>query len=350
MRSRPLCATIHPMNWNLTGHEWAVHMLSQQIASSEMRHAYLFTGPPGIGKRSLALQFAKALNCSQPPAPGEYCGACRICTGIDKMQQADLTIVQAEQEGGGLKVEPMRELLRSLSLAPFEARYRVALMLRFHEATAAAQNALLKTLEEAPPRVILLITADEAENLLPTIVSRCEIMRLRALPVETVAETLQKRYPITPEKAAFLAQTSCGRPGLAVRLQEEPGLFEQRQDSLDDWWDLLHKNRRDRLAYSEKWVKARGGTKDERDKLKEAVRAQMLVWLSLWRDVLLTRAGSSTPLNNPDQEERIHNAAKNMELPVIRRLIADQEKVLARLAGANLQLTADVLLLDWPTL
>lgn len=338
------------MSWNLTGHEWAEKMLKQQIASGDVRHAYLFTGPPGVGRRTLALQFAKALNCTQPPAPGEYCGICRLCTQLDKMQQADLTVVQAEQEGGGLKVEALRELLHNLSLSPYEARFRVALLLRFQEATPAAQNALLKTLEEAPEKVILLLTADNAENLLPTIVSRCEVLRLRPLPVDVVSSHLQKRFSISPEKAGLLAQVANGRLGYAVRLQEEPVLLDQRQTCLTDWWELLHSNRRERFGYIEKFLKVKSSTKEDRDKLKETLRAQMVTWLSLWRDVLLVQSGSDSPLNNPDEIEHIRLVSNRMDPIQARRLITSQEKTLARLSGANLQLTTDVLLLDWPIL
>ncbi len=90
-------------------------------------------------------------------------------------------MVQAEQAGGTLKVEQVRELQHSLSLAPYEGRYRVALLLRFEEAHPSAANALLKTLEEPSPQVVLVLTAESAESLLPTIVSRCEVLRLRPL-------------------------------------------------------------------------------------------------------------------------------------------------------------------------
>jgi len=97
-------------NWNLLGHDWAVDMLRRHIVTGEARHAYLFAGPPGLGRRSLALAFAQALNCTNPPAPGEFCGQCRDCKQIAAQKHPDLAVVQAENEGGVLKVEQVREV------------------------------------------------------------------------------------------------------------------------------------------------------------------------------------------------------------------------------------------------
>ena len=137
-------------DWNVLGHEWASEMLRQHITRDAIRHAYLFAGPPGVGRRTLALRFSQALNCTQPIAPGVPCGACRDCKEIEAMRHPDLMVVQAETEGGILKVERIREARRTLMLKPYQSRYRVALFLRFQEANDSAANALLKTLEEAP--------------------------------------------------------------------------------------------------------------------------------------------------------------------------------------------------------
>src|SRR5512137_1474571 len=120
-------------NWGLTGHEWAVQMLKQHVVHDSVRHAYLFCGPPGVGRRSLALRLVQALNCPQPLAAGEPCGKCRTCRQIERMQYADLAIIQAEKEGGVLKVEQIRTVLQSLMLTPYQGRVRVALFLRFQE-------------------------------------------------------------------------------------------------------------------------------------------------------------------------------------------------------------------------
>jgi DNA polymerase III subunit delta' len=125
-------------NWDLLGHEWAVEMLKQHLIHDSVRHAYLVTGPPGLGRRTLALRFAQALNCTNPPAPGDPCGKCRTCRQIERKQYTDLLIVQAEKEGGTLKVEQIRSLRQTLSLKPYQGKYRVSLLLRFQEANPSS--------------------------------------------------------------------------------------------------------------------------------------------------------------------------------------------------------------------
>ena len=98
------------MNWELIGHEWAVNLLSRHIASDQVRHAYLITGPDGVGKRTLATRFAQAINCTDSKNAGEFCGQCRACQFIQRKQFPDLHIVEAEDVGGILKVEQIREL------------------------------------------------------------------------------------------------------------------------------------------------------------------------------------------------------------------------------------------------
>ena len=132
-----VCATMPTMDWNIHGHDWAVKMLQQNISRDSVRHAYLFSGPPGIGRKKLALRFAQALNCSSPPEKGVPCGECRICRQTEMMQQTDLSVIEAENEGGTLKVEQIRNLQHTLSLSPYESRYRIAILHRLKRPTAA---------------------------------------------------------------------------------------------------------------------------------------------------------------------------------------------------------------------
>jgi len=320
-------------------------MLRQQVAQGGLRHAYLFSGPGGVGRRTLALRFAQAINCPQPVKPGLPCGICRVCRQIGEMQQPDLMVVQSDSEGETLKVNQVRELQRSLALAPYESAYRVALLLRFEEATHGAQNALLKTLEEPNPRVVLLLTSDEPENLLPTVSSRCELLRLRPMPLDALAEALALQKGLAGEKAQLIAHIAGGRPGYALRLAEDESLLEARAEWLSDLFALLEARQRERLAFSEMRTKGR-----ERAEARAGLRDGLAHWLSLWRDVLLSASGSGAPLTNLDYQERTTALAGAVGETTAARATMRLEHAFTRLANANLQLMLDNLLLEWPRL
>lgn len=331
-------------HWNILGHEWAVQMLHEHITKNRLRHAYLLTGPQGIGKRTLAQQLAKVINCPNPIAPGEPCQTCRTCTQIEHLQHPDLTLVQAEQEGGTLKVDQVRQLQHSLALAPYETKHRIAILLRFEEAHPSAANALLKTLEEPPGKAILLLTASDTESLLPTIVSRCEVLRLRPLPIEHVATGLQERWQVPPEQAHLLAHISGGRPGHALNLFQQPERLEQRASWLEMLYEALPASRTQRFALAEEMIK-------NKERSKENLRQMLIAWLPLWRDVMLNIAGSTAPLLNPDQEETIQTIANLLDLTTAKFTLSKIENTLLLLEkNINIRLAFEVLLLDLPYL
>lgn len=326
------------MNWDMIGQEWAVDLLREHVVRDRTRHAYLLVGPQGIGRRTLALRFAQALNCLRPPVKGEYCGECRICTQIARMQHADLTVIQSEEGAGSIKVDQIRELQYSLALAPYEARYRVALLLRFEEATTSAMNALLKTLEEPAPQVILILSAESRESLLPTIVSRCEVLRLRPLPVAEVVQGLYARWDVPEEQARLAAHISAGRPGFALQLCQEPEQIEIRKSCLDDHWRLLSANRVERFAYAESLAKD-----------KDALIKTIEIWLSFWRDVMLRTIGTSASVVNLDRQNEIAEIAAQMQTKQVYQNVAALERTLESLnRNVNPRLVIEVLMLDLP--
>jgi DNA polymerase-3 subunit delta' len=326
------------MDWGIIGHEWAVNLLAEHVALSRERHAYLFTGPSGIGRRTLALRFAQSLNCERPPVPGQPCLICSSCKRIEQMQHPDLILVQAEREGETLRIDQVRELQHTLSLSPYEARYRIALILRIEEANSSAANAMLKTLEEPPEHVIVILTANSPEILLPTITSRCEVLRLRSLSIKETANGLQIIRGVPEEDAERLAHISDGRPGYAIRLFEQPTLLSQRQRWLDELVRQIPNSHRERFA----------SAKEIADD-KEGLKNKLQLWLTFWRDVMVCVSGGSNSVTNLDYSEQIQKLAAVTDLDQAKFYVNSVVRTIDCIDhNVNARLALEVMLIDLP--
>ena len=266
-----------------------------------------------------------------------------------QQQFSDLAILQAETIGGEMKVDAVRELQHTLSLTPYEATRRIAVLLRFQEANENAQNALLKTLEEAPDKAILLLTADTAENLLPTITSRCELLRLRPLAVDTLTDNLTEKHNLTREDALSLARISGGRPGIALKLHTDENLNNNRREWTDHLLSLLGENLAQRFEFVEKQVKLKNPSKEERDQLRMRLREGFIFWQSLWRDVMLQSTGLGAKLPMWITVHRSNGWRKRWTKLKPATRFSRLEETSYRLGSANIQLLIETLVMSLPS-
>jgi DNA polymerase-3 subunit delta' len=322
-------------SWGVIGHTWIIEHLTRGLAHGRVRHAYLLTGTEGIGKTTLARSFARALNClAETDRP---CGKCRACTLIAANLHPDMSIIDAE--GDKLRIEQIRDMQHTLSLRPVEARYRVVILRRFDRASTQAMDALLKTLEEPPPYVVLILTANTTDALLPTIKSRCQPLALRPLPAAQVRSALIARG-IETERAALLTQLSGGRMGWAIRASEDESMLTERTALLDMLEAAISGPRVKRFALVEVLTKER-----ERDDLQTT----LAIWQSYWRDVLLMAHSATTPPTNRDRQQTMQQLANTLKVDDIYRVIQAISRA-SKYIGQNVnpRLTIEVLMLDFP--
>lgn len=260
-------------------HGWAIDLLRRQMERGSLHHAYLISGPEGVGRRSLAMWLAAALLCEQPPAPGETCGACRACRQVPQATYPDLHIVERGDDRQGISIEQVRELQRQLALSPLAGGRRVALIHDVDRASLGAANALLKTLEEPPPRVVLVLTAIDPEDMPPTIVSRCETLALRPLPTAVIAAALERRGA-RPAEAEEWARLSAGRPTWAMRLMDDPAMRKRRAEHATAFREILSGDLEQRFALAGVWTDRKSGLDDE------SLEERLSVWLVLAGDAL----------------------------------------------------------------
>jgi DNA polymerase-3 subunit delta' len=339
------------MNWGMIGHEWAVEYLQRSIASGHTAHAYLITGPAGIGKALLALRMAQVFNCEQSgDAP---CLQCRACRRIASGNHPDVRLASMQTQAAGvkasdaarqkdLKIDTVRAWQRDIALKPYEGRHRVFILHDAERLNEEASNAMLKTLEEPPPFAMLILVANNT-NLLATIVSRCQVIRLRPLPREHVAQALITHAGVEPERAALLAAWSNGRIGWALHAASSPDEILARQEQLETLL-ALHSQPH---SISFRWAEDR--SKEYRGGEQTTVLDWLDLWQSWWRDLLLTAAGCPESITHIDRREDLEREARRYKLQEIYRFVVRLDEAARQLReNVNPQLALENLLLHLP--
>jgi DNA polymerase-3 subunit delta' len=322
------------MAWDMIGHDWAVELLGRSVASGRVSHAYLFLGPPQVGKTSLALALARALNCTQPDAP---CGRCASCTKIARNAHPDVRWVVGEGAGGAIKIDQIRALQREVALAPYEGRSRVYILERIDRASLEAANSLLKTLEEPPAHVVLVLTALHAEALPATVVSRCQRLDLRPVAAHRLEAALAERR-VAPEQAALLARLSGGSVGWALAAAQDSALLAQRRRDLDRLVELLAAGRLARFEYAAK--ASQDGA---------AALQRLTLWITWWRDLLLVCCRRPQAVVNIDRLQELSAVARQASLAqALAGLQALHETAAYLEANVNTRLALEGLLLRLP--
>lgn len=332
------------MSWNILGHETAISFLKNHAKPGNTRHAYLITGSDGVGRETLALAFAKTLNCQNPPTEGEFCGRCLACRQIDEQRYPDLMILRINEGSKDLKIDQIREMQQTLALSPYQSPFRMVLIPDFQHATIGASNALLKSLEEPPSKALLILTADAKESLLETIASRCEVLRLRPSSVETLEDYLLDEKKIAAARAKRLAHLAGGRVGTALNFDENQDLLDAYDEALADLSNLLNSRLRDRLQFVERLQQRKGVS-------REQFAFLIATWLTFWRDVMIRREKADIPLVNIDHEQRINETAQLIPSRQIEMILKNHEQALVNLdANLNPRLVIENLLLALPLL
>ncbi|MDP2951872.1 MAG: DNA polymerase III subunit delta', partial [Chloroflexota bacterium] len=265
--------------WNIVGQEGAVELLRQGLAKGNLSHAYLFVGPPNVGKMTLAVKLAQALNCEGTERP---CENCRPCQRIASGKHADVQVIAPLRDDQGrpkreIGIDQVRELLHSASLKPYEGRHRVFIVEGAERLTQEAANCFLKTLEEPPSQVLILLLAHREGDLLPTLLSRCQKVALQPLPMSVVEKALIEAGRETGQ-AKVLAHLSQGRIGWALSASAET--MAQRQATLERLFGLLGAGREERFVYAADLAAHLARDKDE-------AQEELEQWLTWWRDLLL---------------------------------------------------------------
>ncbi|GAC1640973.1 MAG: DNA polymerase III subunit delta' [Ktedonobacteraceae bacterium] len=330
--------------WDIIGHTHAIDILRRTLAAQQVRHAYLFTGPPHIGKSLLAHRFAQTLLCTGGPdpaiAPQEPCNTCLSCRKVLHGNHPDIHVIAKPADKQFILIEQVRALQSDSARRTLEGRRNIFIIENAHEMNIQAANCLLKTLEEPEPDVVLLLTVPDVGLLLPTILSRIQLITMQLLTSMHIKNTLIQVWNVEPKEADLIASLAAGRMGWAVQAVEDEELLTQRKAQLDLLTKLPSASRVQRFDLVQR-ISADS----------EKVQSLLELWLLWWRDMVLAANNCLDLTVNIDMRSLLKTQAikvgtaeaEHMVRAILHTMEAIEQNVNPRVA-------LEVLMLDMPTI
>lgn len=326
---------------DVVGQEEAVRVLKGAVAGGHVAHAYLFYGPQGTGRSFVAQLFARAVNCERD---GDACDACPSCLRALHGNHPDIRILSpGTEKGENVGIQQMREMRADVHLRPRLGRRKVYIVPEADRLSPPACHTVLKTLEEPPPYVTIILIAPDLAEVLPTVISRCQLIRFTPEPVEIVRQALIARG-IPPETALLAAAYTEGRVGAALTFAQNKAGLALRAKVLDILTSLPKADRRAALRIAEDLLKlgdsaVKGSSRSQESDAKdepqaepeEAPEAQPAKYgllsvldaaVSWYRDLLVAKhLGDAGPLRNVDRIADIVSAAEGASAQKLREVL-----------------------------
>jgi DNA polymerase-3 subunit delta' len=298
------------VSWQrVKGHDAQVQAFQRVARQGRLAHAYLFTGPSGIGKRLFAMELARAVLCdTSPPDHLEACDRCPACALVRAGNHPDLFVAGRPEEALELPIDTIRDFRQSFALKPARGKGKVAILDDADDMNDQAANCLLKTLEEPPPRSLLLLIGTSPYRQLSTIVSRCQVVHFAPLRTDLMMELLRQQNVQDPALLSHLVRLGGGSPGQALALAD-PGLWEFRRTFLHD----LGQPQPNSVALAKKWMQfVEEAGKEAAAQRRRAAQVLRLV-LALFSDALKMSLGETPPNVEPRELATLQALAGRIE-------------------------------------
>ncbi len=324
--------------WQVIGQDKILALLNDSLKKDNMAHAYLFVGPHHVGKRTLALNLAQALNCDSLNPP---CGQCHSCRRILDHKHADVTSIELDSRME-ISIDDIRDLQRLANLPPYEGKHKVFIIDDAEYLSREAANSLLKILEEPPAKVVWLLLATEEQRLLPTIVSRCQRLELKPMPLKQTQKVLIESYSVEPGKAELLAHLCRGCLGWALSALANDDLLRQRSQKVAKLSSLTTAKTEQRFAYAQELA-------TQFSQNRKSLAETMDAWLGWWHDLMLTKLGCREAITNIDYEEALEEQARVLSLNEIKKFVVNLCLVREEIGkNVNPRLALESLMLNLP--